>query len=240
MPDRVGEQFGNYRLIRFLGEGGFAEVYLGEHVHLGTPAAIKVLTTRLTEEGIALFRDEARTIIRLEHPHIVRVYDFGIEGHLPFIVMSYASNGSLRQQHPKGTRLPLPTVVSYAIQLADALQYAHDRRLIHRDVKPDNMLVGRNNELLLSDFGLAIVAQSTRYLDTKDGSGTIGYMAPEQIQGKPRAASDQYALGIVVYEWLSGTRPFAGTAPEIGMQHLLAPPPSLRQRVPAISAEVEQ
>lgn len=240
MPDRAGQQFGNYRLVRLLGEGGFAEVYLGEHVHLGTQAAIKVLTTKLTDEGIALFRDEARTMISLEHPHIVRVHDFGIEGRFPFIVMSYAPNGSLRQRHPKGTHLPLPTIVSYVIQLATALQYAHDRRLIHRDIKPDNILVGRNNELLLSDFGLAVVAQSTRYLNTADGSGTISYMAPEQIQGKPRAASDQYALGIVVYEWLSGTRPFTGTAPEIGMQHLLARPPSLREKVPTISAEVEQ
>lgn len=240
MPDRAGQQFGNYRLVRLLGEGGFAEVYLGEHVHLGTQAAIKVLTTKLTDEGIALFRDEARTMISLEHPHIVRVHDFGIEGRFPFIVMSYAPNGSLRQRHPKGTHLPLPTIVSYLIQLAAALQYAHDRRLIHRDIKPDNILVGRNNELLLSDFGLAVVAQSTRYLNTGDGSGTIGYMAPEQIQGKPRAASDQYALGIVVYEWLSGTRPFTGTAPEVGMQHLLAQPPSLREKVPTISAEVEQ
>jgi serine/threonine protein kinase len=223
-----------------LGEGGFAEVYLGEHIHLGTPAAIKILTTRLTDEGIALFRDEARTIIGLEHPHIVRVYDFGIEGHIPFIVMGFAPNGSLRKLHPKGTCLPLQTTVNYVKQVAAALQYAHDKKLIHRDIKPDNMLLSQNNEVLLSDFGIAVVAHSTRSLNTQDGSGTLYYMAPEQIQGKPRIASDQYALGIVVYEWLSGMPPFIGTATEIGMQHLLASPPPFREKNPNIASDVEQ
>src|SRR5437667_3426500 len=150
MADRVGQQLGNYQLIRLLGEGGFAEVYLGEHIHLGTQAAIKVLHTQLASEEVDGFRTEARTIARLLHPHIVRVLDFGVEGKTPFLVMDYASNGTLRQRHPKGTPLSLVTIVSYVKQVAPALQYAHDQRLIHRDIKPENMLVGRYNDVLLS------------------------------------------------------------------------------------------
>src|SRR5207249_6179375 len=127
-------------------------------------------------------------------------------------------------------------------QVAEALHYAHERRLIHRDVKPENMLLGANNDVLLSDFGIALVAHSTRYQNTQEVIGTAYYMAPEQLQGKPRRASDQYALGIVVYEWLSGDRPFKGSFMEIASQHMLVPPPSFREKqlniVPAIEAVV--
>src|SRR5207244_9753004 len=105
MSDLVGQQLGHYRLTRLLGHGGFADVYLGEHIHLNTLAAIKVLDTRLASDEIAQFRNEARTIARLEHPHIVRVLDFGVEDGVPFLVMSYAPNGTLRQRHPRGARL---------------------------------------------------------------------------------------------------------------------------------------
>src|SRR6266480_6316556 len=113
MTDRIGQKLGNYHLVRLLGEGGFAEVYLGEHIHLGTQAAIKVLHTQLTSDDVDTFRTEARTIARLIHPHIVRVLEFGLEGKTPFLVMDFASNGTLRQRHPKGTMLSLPTVVDY-------------------------------------------------------------------------------------------------------------------------------
>src|SRR6266581_6426277 len=126
MTDLLGHQLGNYRLIRLLGHGGFADVYLGEHIHLNTLAAIKVLDTRLTADEIAQFRHEARTIARLEHPHIVRVLDFGVDDRIPFLVMSYAPNGSLRQRHLKGTRLPPEHIVPYVKQVAAALQYAHN------------------------------------------------------------------------------------------------------------------
>src|SRR5947207_4007117 len=119
MPDCVGQQLGNYRLLRLLGAGGFAEVYLGEHIHLGTQAAIKVLHTQLTNDDVDMFRTEARTIAHLIHPHIVRVLEFGVEAR-PFLVMDYAPNGTLRQRHPKGTRLPLDTIASYVKQVADA------------------------------------------------------------------------------------------------------------------------
>jgi eukaryotic-like serine/threonine-protein kinase len=225
--NRIGQQFGNYRLIRFLGQGGFADVYLGQHIHLGTQAAIKVLHAQLASDDINEFRTEARTIAHLGHPNIVRVLEFGVEGKIPFLVMEHAPNGTLRQRHQKGSRLPLELVLSYVRQIASALQYAHEQRLIHRDIKPENMLLGRAHEVLLSDFGLALFAQSTSSQTTKGMAGTMAYMAPEQIQGKPRPASDQYALGIVVYEWLSGECPFQGMPNEIMGQHLSAPLPPL-------------
>jgi serine/threonine protein kinase len=229
MSDRLGQQLGNYRLVRQLGKGGFAEVYLGEHIHLNTPAAIKVLHTQLNDQQMAeYFRIEARTIAQLVHPNIVRTLDFGIEGTIPFLVMDYASNGTLRSRYPKGTTVPLPTLVPYVKEMASALQYAHERKLVHRDVKPENMLIGRNDELLLSDFGIAIVAQTSRYQSTQDIAGTISYMAPEQIQAHPRPASDQYALAIVVYEWLSGRLPFEGTWTEIAVKQSTVPPEPLR------------
>jgi serine/threonine protein kinase len=240
MADRVGQQLGNYSLIRLLGEGGFAEVYLGEHIYLKTQAAIKVLQMRLASEDREGFLEEARTIAGLKHPHIIRVLDFGIEAGTPFLVMDYAPNGTLRKRHPKGTRLPLSIILSYVEQVAPALQYAHERQLVHRDVKPENLLLGEDNQVLLSDFGIALVTQSSRYQSTQEIVGTAAYMAPEQLQGKPRRASDQYALGIIVYEWLCGDRPFHGTFTELFSQHLLVPPPPLREKVPTISPAVEQ
>lgn len=236
----LGRQFGTYRLVKLLGEGGFAEVYLGEQVYLGTQAAVKVLTARLTSDEIERFHTEAQTSMKLHHPHIVQTLDFGVENGLPFIVMRYASNGSLRQRHPEGTRIPLSMVVNYVRQIAAALQYIHDQKLIYRDIKPENMLIGDNNGIWLSDFGITAIAHSTHSMVLLDKVGTIFYMAPEQIQGKPRLASDQYALGIVVYEWLSGVLPFDGTVLEVVAQHLASSPPPLHGRVPMISPDVEQ
>ena len=239
MLSRVGQQLGNYRLVRLLGSGGFAQVYLGEHVRLHTQAAIKVLQTQIAASDRDSFLTEAQTIAHLEHPHIVRVFDFDVAEGIPFLVMSYAPNGTLRQRHPKGTQLPLPTIITYVKQLANALQYAHDEKLIHRDVKPENMLVGRRNEVLLSDFGIALIAQSSRFQSTQDVIGTVAYMAPEQIQGKPRPASDQYSLAIVVYEWLCGDRPFSGSFTELCTQHMYATPAPLHEKVPTIPPGVE-
>ena len=239
VTDRIGQQLGNYHLIRLIGQGGFGEVYLGEHIYLKTQAAIKVLQVRLANEDIEAFLNEARTIANLKHPHIVRVLDFGIDGGTPFLVMDYAPYGTLRQRYPKGTRPPFADVISIVKQVSAALQYAHDKKLIHRDVKPENMLIGENNEVLLSDFGIALVAQSSRYQSTQEVVGTVAYMAPEQLQGKPRPASDQYALGIVVYEWLCGERPFHGTFTELFSQHVFVPPPPLHNKLPEISTDLE-
>jgi peptide/nickel transport system substrate-binding protein len=242
MTDRVGQHFGNYRLVSLLGQGGYAEVYLGQHVRFKQQAAIKVLHAHLRGQEIEHFQQEAETIATLAHPSIVRVFDFDVQDGIPFLVMDYAPNGSLRQRYPKGSLMPLPAIVSCVKQVAAALQYAHDQKFIHRDVKPENMLIGHHQEVLLSDFGIATIAHSTSSLnvDAQGTSGTLAYMAPEQIEGHPRAASDQYALGIVVYEWLCGERPFEGAVSELIAQQLSMPPLPLRERMPAIPAEVEQ
>jgi serine/threonine protein kinase len=233
-------QLGNYRLIRQLGSGGFAEVYLGEHIHLKTQAAIKVLQAQLSGSEREDFIKEAQIIASLVHPHIVRVLEFGIEKNVPFLVMDYAAGGSQRQAQAVGQPLPLPIIVSYVKQVASALQYAHNKKIIHRDVKPENMLLRQRDELLLSDFGIALVAQSSCYASSSPvAAGTISYMAPEQLQGQAVIASDQYSLGIVVYEWLTGERPFKGSYTEVGSQHIFAPPPPLRAKMPMLSSEVE-
>ncbi len=240
MADRVGQRLGNYRLVRLLGQGGSAEIYLGEHLHLGTQAAIKVLHTHLEGTEVERFRAEARMIAHLVHPAIVRILEFGIENDVPFLVMEYAPNGTLRQRYPKDMVLSLATIVSYVKQIAGALQYAHTQKVIHRDIKPENMLLGRGDEVLLSDFGIAVAAHSTFSLRAQTTGGTLPYMAPEQIEGHPRPASDQYALAVVVYEWLCGERPFEGSMSEVMVKHVSLPPPPLRERVPTVSAEVEQ
>jgi serine/threonine protein kinase len=156
MSDREGQQLGNYRLVRLLGRGGFAEVYLGEHIYLKSHAALKLVHVELPEEEREAFLQEAQTLVRLNHPHIVRLLDFAVEAGTPFLVMEYAPHGTLRQKHPRGTRLPVETAAIYVNQVASALQYAHNQHIIHRDVKPANMLLGSHDEVLLSDFGLAM------------------------------------------------------------------------------------
>jgi eukaryotic-like serine/threonine-protein kinase len=237
---RIGQQMGHYHLIRLLCSGGFADVYLSEHIHLHTLAAVKILHTRLADTDIEAFRREAQTVAFLQHPSIVRVLDFGVEHNIPYLAMDYAPNGSLRNRYPKGTVVSVPAVTPILMQIASALQYAHDHRLIHRDIKPENMLLGPNFEVLLGDFGIALVTQSSHMQSTQNIAGTIAYMAPEQIQAHPRPASDQYALGIVVYEWLCGQRPFQGSYTEIAVKHALTPPPPLRTQIPYLPTAIEQ
>jgi serine/threonine protein kinase len=238
MHDLLGRRLGNYRLVRLLGYGGFADVYLGEHVHLGTQAALKVLRARLESEEQERFLQEGRTIAHLSHPSIVRVLDFGIEDAVPFLVMEYAPHGTLRQRFPKGTRLSLQEILPIVKQLSAALQYAHDQGVVHRDVKPANMLLNQHDAVLLSDFGIAAIAQSVHGPNGREVTGTAAYMSPEQIQGRVLPASDQYSLGIVLYEWLTGDWPFHGSFTEICSQHLTATPPPLREKRPDIPTAV--
>jgi len=245
MIDRVGHQLGNYRLLRLLGRGGFADIYLGEHVYLKSLAALKILRMSLTREERAAFLKEAQTLTQLTHPNIVRVLDFAVDDDQPYLVMDYAPNGSLRERHSAGSRLSIDSIVPYVAQVASALQFAHDKGFVHRDVKPENMLVGTRSEVLLSDFGISVFASRTepQYSTNQIAqsvAGTSRYMAPEQLQGHPQPASDQYALGVVVYEWLCGTSPFHGTLIEVAMQHLTMPPTPLREQLPELAPAIEQ
>lgn len=240
MADRTGQQLGNYYLARLLGRGGFAQIYLGEHLRLKTRVAIKVLSISLTGKEMEHLLTEAQMIARLEHPHIVRLLDFAVEDDTPFLVMSYAPNGNLRQRHPKGSCLPLETIQLYLEQVASALQYAHDEKVIHRDIKPENLLLDQHGKIVLSDFGIAVAARSSLSLSTQEVTGTVTYMAPEQLQGKPRLASDQYAVAVMIYEWLCGSPPFQGTPAEIITQHISAAPPPLHKRLPTIPPELEK
>src|SRR5579863_6285151 len=240
--DLIGQQISQYHLVRLLGTGEFADVYLGEHVQSNIPVAVKVLHTQLNDNEIQQFLAQTSLLAQLQHPHIVRILDYGVEYDAPYLVMDYAPHGSLRQRHPRGSHLPLATIVYYVNQIADALQYIHDQNLIHRDIKPHNMLISANHEILLSDFGIAVLSQSMGYRrqTVQDFEGTILYAAPEQIRSLPRIASDQYALGVVVYEWLCGDWPFHGIVEEIANQHVLAQPPSLIAKAPTLPVAVEQ
>jgi serine/threonine protein kinase len=241
MTQQPGEKFGQYQLLRKLGSGGYADVWLGEHTLMGKEAAIKILKVELFDDmEQELYLQEARKTARLDHPNIIRVLDCNIEQNMPFLVLEYAPNGTLRRRHPRGMQVSLDTVVAYTKQIASGLQYVHDRRLIHRDIKPENLLIGPKGEIWLSDFGIALVAQSRQYQETQDIMGTLGYMSPEQSQGKPVATSDQYAFGVIVYEWLCGPMPFRGpTLVEIGVQQQQRKL-TLRDQVPDLPIAVEQ
>ena len=238
--DYIGQRFGNYQLLRVLGKGSFATVYLAEHQYLDVPAAIKLLHVQMDTRAYERFLREARTIARVQYPHIVRVMDFGIENEVPYLIMEHMPGGTLGKLYPRGTRVPLDQIVTYVKQIAPALDYAHQQRVIHRDIKPDNILLNAHNEAVISDFGIAIVQQTIASSSLLKLAGTPIYMAPEQIDLRPCPASDQYALGVLVYEWLAGEPPFRGsTIFEIWSQHMHQPPPSLRERVPQLPGAVE-
>ena len=240
VTDRVGQQFGNYQLVKWLGQGSFAEVYLGKHRYLNSYAALKVSQARINRVEEQKVLVEAQTLVEMRHPNIIHLLDFAIENGTPMLIMDYAPKGSLRQHYPHGTQVPLKTVVDFAAQIAAALQYAHNRNVIHRDVKPENILVDADNHLLLSDFGLSLLTPSPQQLSTQDAAGTPCYIAPEQLRGKPCFASDQYALAIMIYEWLCGEHPFHGNLWEIGQQHMYNDPPPLRSIRPEIPLTLEQ
>src|SRR6266516_6717977 len=240
MKDRVGQRLGNYRLSLWLGKGAFADVYLGEHIYLNSQVAIKVLHTQVDAHATEDFLTEARHLSHLMHPHIIRVFDFGIEHQTPYLVMDYAPHGNLRELHPPGTTVPFGTVVAYTSAIASALQFAHDQHLLHRDLKPENLLVGPKHEVLLSDFGLALLTSGSETVQVRERFGTLDYMAPEQIRGHISQASDQYALAVMVYEWLSGHLPFQDSAPELANEHRYLSLASLSELHPDISSSVEE
>jgi serine/threonine protein kinase len=241
---KAGEKYGQHILQSLISSDGFSETWLGTHERDGSKATIQVLNLSLsTAEEQTKFFDEADWLRSLQHPNIVRILARGLQGETPYLVMEYTPNGTLRTKYPRGTQLPSPLVVQYVKQIAGALQYAHDQRLIHRNVKPENMLLGEHDQILVSDFGIATVEKTTSFRVTqqqlREVPGTAGYMAPEQFDGNLTTASDQYALGVVVYEWLCGSLPFSGDGTEVRIQQKQKVP-ALRDRVQGISPELER
>lgn len=236
------QQPGNYSLLRLLGQSSSSHVYLAEHIHSHEQVAIKLLTGRRDKRDTEQFLAQATILTHLQHPHIVPVLDFGVEGGMAFLVMRYMPHGTVRQQYPKGARLPLELVVQYTTQVADALYYVHEHQLVHRDIKPHNMLLGANGEVLLSDFGIATLSESLAPTppETHSFEGTVLYAAPEQLRGTSRRSSDQYALAVVVYEWICGDWPFSGSFEKVSRQHLYTPPPRFQEKGVVCSTSIEQ
>lgn len=241
-----GLQLGRYRLIQLLGRGAMGEVYLAEDTGINRQVAIKVIRSdegfdvglSTNDEATRLFQHEMRTIARLNHPHILPLFDYGeavVNGtQLPYMVMPFIQDGSLaiwlRQRN--NSRAPLLSAqdAAYIVQqAADALQYAHDQQIIHRDVKPSNFLIRQNQEnpnrpyLLLADFGLAKLSDASLSKSLTVG-GTPPYMAPEQWRGYPVPATDQYMLAVMAYELLTGRTPFRGSLEQLMFQHVQEPP----------------
>jgi serine/threonine protein kinase len=237
-------RLGSYELLRRLGEGGMAQVYLARDTRLGREVAIKVLDQRLAERpGFReRFLREARVAAALDHPNIVPLYDFGESEQLLYLVMPYVSGGSLQDMLHR-TPLPVSEVTTYGSQMADALDYAHQRGVVHRDVKPANMLLHADGRVLLSDFGLAkIINPSSRPTAPRGhpDAGTPEYMAPEQIEGRSDARSDIYALGVVLYLLLTGQLPFTGSTSSLVMEgHLYRLPEQPRMLNPAVTPAMQ-
>jgi serine/threonine protein kinase len=261
----VGRKLGGYRIDAMLGEGGMARVYRGYHERLQRQVAIKVIHPQSSgqAEFQRYFEQEAQLIARLQHRNIVAVYDFGEDSntHMLYLVMQYVSGGTLREQIVNGQPLEIRRSALYALQMARALHHAHQRGIVHRDVKPLNMLISGDNrmELLLSDFGLAELfnnlsdgpAQSMQPqssdVDQKlsrmgNITGTPRYMSPEQCLSRAvDARTDIYALGIVLFEMLTGQPPFR--SPSIyGLLHqqVTTPPPSIQDINPSVPQAIAQ
>src|SRR6266702_2161320 len=237
-----GQQLGHYTLIRQLGQGGYASIYLSVHHFLNTHVALKLLNRFLaSDEDVKRFQMEA-ILAHLRHRHIVRVLDFGVERSTPFLAMEYAPGGNLQQYFPQGRALPISAILPVVLQVASALQYVHNQGFIHCDVKPENMLLGPRHEIWLSDFGIALTssAASNKQFRTHELKGSANYMAPEQISGGPLPASDQDALAVMVYQWLCGQHLSQGTGLQVCLQHLSTPPSRLRNSVPSTSPTVER
>jgi HEAT repeat protein len=232
---RVERQVGNYRLKEVLGSGSFAKVYLSENVDPSKPpAAVKVFKTVLMGPTVNEFFNEVQILKQLKHEHIIRIYDFNVtDDHYPFMAMELAPDGTLAQLHPLGTQVPYMQISNCLDQLGSGLDYAHGKNIVHRDLKPANLLVVKkpNGEIVIkiADFGLAKVHQNSSSQVTQEGIvGTFAYMPPEQMGGKAEFKSDQYSVGVMLYQWLSGHLPFVGGTPyELMAKHMMAPPEPL-------------
>lgn len=228
MPGLVGHTLGQYRIVEQIGLGGMATVYKAYQPALDRYVAVKILPAYYAHEpGFAeRFTREARAVAKLTHPHVLPIYDFGQEDGLSYIVMQCVDAGTLKEM--MGQPINLVTVADIIQQLADALDYAHEQGVIHRDVKPSNVLMDRGHWVLLSDFGLAkMVEGSVQLTGSGVGVGTPTYMAPEQGQGlKVDQRADIYSLGIILYEMVTGQVPYEAETPmAVVVKHITEPLP---------------
>lgn len=228
---------GRYQLVDHIAGGGMGDVWRGTDEVLGRTVAVKILlSSLLAEPGFAArFRDEARTMATINHPGVVNVYDYGTDQGVTYLIMEYVEGDALSKTLARVGRLTPARTMSLIAQAADALQAAHDKGIVHRDVKPANLLVRPNGTLVLTDFGIARREAAASNL-TAVGSvlGTASYISPEQASGNGATPlSDIYALGVVAYQCLAGRRPFEGSSPiEIAVQHVDSSPPPLPPDIP--------
>jgi len=234
---------GRYRLVSLIDRGGMAEVWEGRDEILDRPVAIKVLHPRLAgdDQFQERFKLEAVAAARLAHPNVVATFDTGIDRGVAYIVMELVAGRTLREVLRDEGPLPVAKGVAIAAAVADALHYAHQAGIVHRDVKPANILIGHDGRVKVADFGIAKAASDRDLTQTGAVLGTAKYLAPEQVAGEPQdRRSDVYALGVVLYEMLSGRPPFTGdTDMAVAYQHAHAEPPKLRQLRPDVSRRLE-
>ncbi|WP_127505235.1 serine/threonine-protein kinase [Actinoplanes solisilvae] len=227
---------GRYRLDERIAGGGMGDVWRGTDEVLGRTVAVKILLPALLDEpGFAeRFRGEARTMATINHPGVVDVYDYGSDQQLAFLVMEYVEGDALSRTLSRVGRLTPARTMALIAQAADALQAAHANGIVHRDVKPGNLLVRPNGTLVLTDFGIARSALVGQLTVAGSVLGTASYISPEQASGAvATSASDVYALGVVAYQCLSGHRPFDGATPmEIAMKHVRETPRPLPGDIP--------
>ncbi len=232
-----------YEIIKSIGEGGMANVYLAKDTILDRQVAVKVLRGDLStdEKFIRRFQREALSVSNLSHPNIVEVYDVGEEDGQYYIVMEYIEGKTLKQLLNKRGALTLPEVIDIMTQLTDGLSHAHEAYIIHRDIKPQNIMIEDNGTIKITDFGIAMAVNATQFTQTNSVMGTVHYLPPEQANGKGATVkSDIYSLGILMYELLTGSVPFKGdNAVEIALKHMKEKLPSIRKQNPLIPQSVE-